>query len=199
MTIPHALLALLAEAPKYGLRLKEEFEQRTGSTWPLNVGQVYTTLRRLERDGFVEHAEDEGTKPSQKLYSLTASGRAELLSWLSTPPLDSMAPPRDEVVIKVMVALSVADVDVIDVVQDHRRLAIESMQSITRLKQSDDDLALVLVADAQLFRLEAVVRWLDSCETRLGRGGRLRPIGVDHSVDDSADGAPAVAPERSSR
>ena len=195
MTIPHAMLALLAEAPKFGLRLKEEFEERTGAIWPLNVGQVYTTLQRLERDGFVENTDDEGTKPSQKLYSLTATGRAELMSWLSTPPADSSAPPRDEIVIKVMVALSVAEVDVIDVVQDHRRQAIESMQSLTRLKQSDDDLALVLVADAQLFRLEAVVRWLDSCETRLSRGGLLRPIETNNTVD----APPAVVPERSTR
>ena len=74
------MLALLAEAPKFGLRLKEEFEERTGAIWPLNVGQVYTTLQRLERDGFVENTDDEGTKPSQKLYSLTATGRAELMS-----------------------------------------------------------------------------------------------------------------------
>ena len=54
MSVPHALLALLTEGPKYGLRLQNEFEARTGEVWPLNVGQVYTTLQRLERDGLVE-------------------------------------------------------------------------------------------------------------------------------------------------
>ena len=54
MSVPHALLALLSEGPKYGLRLQNEFEARTGEVWPLNVGQVYTTLQRLERDGLVE-------------------------------------------------------------------------------------------------------------------------------------------------
>ena len=53
MSVPHALLALLSEGPKYGLRLQNEFESRTGEVWPLNVGQVYTTLQRLERDGLV--------------------------------------------------------------------------------------------------------------------------------------------------
>ena len=56
MSVPHALLALLSEGPKYGLRLQNEFEARTGEVWPLNVGQVYTTLQRLERDGLVETA-----------------------------------------------------------------------------------------------------------------------------------------------
>ena len=54
MSVRHALLALLSEGPKYGLQLREEFEARTGEIWPLNVGQVYTTLQRLERDGLVE-------------------------------------------------------------------------------------------------------------------------------------------------
>jgi len=56
MSVRHALLALLSEGPKYGLQLREEFEARTGEVWPLNVGQVYTTLQRLERDGLVETA-----------------------------------------------------------------------------------------------------------------------------------------------
>jgi len=172
VTIPHALLALLAEEPKFGLRLKEEFEERTGSVWPLNVGQVYTTLGRLERDGLVAVADEQGESPSQNLYRLTDTGHAELLSWLSTPGADR-APHRDEVVIKVMVALSVPGVDPLVVVQAHRRQAIESMQAYTRLKAGGDDLELALVGDAQLFRLEATVRWLDSCEARIARGDRL--------------------------
>ena len=54
MSVRHALLALLSEGPKYGLQLRHEFEERTGEVWPLNVGQVYTTLQRLERDGLIE-------------------------------------------------------------------------------------------------------------------------------------------------
>ena len=50
MSVRHALLALLSEGPKYGLQLRKEFEESTGEVWPLNVGQVYTTLQRLERD-----------------------------------------------------------------------------------------------------------------------------------------------------
>jgi DNA-binding PadR family transcriptional regulator len=173
MTIPHALMALLATTPKFGLRLKEEFEASTGSIWPLNVGQVYATLQRLERDGFVEASDAEGDVASQKLYGLTSLGKAELDSWLRTPP-EASAPPRDEIVIKVMVALTVAGYDVVSVIQTHRRQVIQSMQSFTRMKKdSGDDLALELVVDAELFRLEATSRWLDTCEARLKRGARL--------------------------
>ena len=58
VSVRHALLALLSEGPKYGLQLRQEFEDRTGEVWPLNVGQVYTTLQRLERDGLVESDDD---------------------------------------------------------------------------------------------------------------------------------------------
>ena len=54
LSVRHALLGLLSEGPKYGLQLREEFEAATGEVWPLNIGQVYTTLQRLERDGLVE-------------------------------------------------------------------------------------------------------------------------------------------------
>jgi DNA-binding PadR family transcriptional regulator len=169
VTIKHALLALLSDQPKYGLQLRQEFEEKTGEIWPLNVGQVYTTLQRLERDGLVasDGAERDGR---ENVFRLTDDGRAELLAWLSTPDPAS-APPRDELTIKVLIALSVPDVDVRDIVQRHRRHLVEAMQQFTRLKEdaSADDVALSLVVDAELFRLEAKVRWLDAAETRILR------------------------------
>ncbi|MGH8996568.1 MAG: PadR family transcriptional regulator, partial [Acidimicrobiales bacterium] len=105
MSIPHALLALLSEGPKYGLQLRQEFEAGTGEVWPLNVGQVYTTLQRLERDGLVESDDTEEAGP-QKGFRITPAGEHELNQWLRTPP-DLSLPPRDELVIKVLVALRV--------------------------------------------------------------------------------------------
>src|SRR6476659_1970745 len=109
MSVRHALLALLSEGPKYGLQLRQEFEARTGEVWPLNVGQVYTTLQRLERDGMVESDEAADDSP-QKGYRITVDGERELDQWLRTPP-DLASPPRDELVIKVLVALRVPEVD----------------------------------------------------------------------------------------
>ena len=80
MSVRHALLALLSEGPKYGLQLRQEFEARTGEVWPLNVGQVYTTLQRLERDGLIESDDDEEARP-QKSFRITAEGAAELDTW----------------------------------------------------------------------------------------------------------------------
>jgi DNA-binding PadR family transcriptional regulator len=191
MSVRHALLALLSEGPKYGLQLRQEFEAGTGEVWPLNVGQVYTTLQRLERDGLVESADPEGEGP-QKSYRLTADGRHELDQWLRTP-VDTWEPPRDELVIKVLVALRVPGVDVRDVVQAHRRHVIEAMQRYTRLKGEtpEHDVALAVVVDAQIFRLEAVVRWLDAADTRLAGQVPAPPGTAD---DTPAPGVPERPP-----
>jgi DNA-binding PadR family transcriptional regulator len=167
VSIPHALLALLSEEPKYGQRLQNEFESRTGEVWPLNVGQVYTTLQRLERDGLVE-ADGGEDERSRKRYRMTAAGARELADWLRTPT-ELVPPPRDELVMKVLVALQVPGVDVHEIVQAHRRHVIEVMQRYTRVKAAagEDEVALALVADAELFRLEAIVRWLDAADVRL--------------------------------
>ena len=169
MSIRHALLALLSEGPKYGLQLRQEFEARTGEVWPLNVGQVYTTLQRLERDGLVESDDTEDSGP-QRGFHITEQGSEELAHWLRTPP-DLSLPPRDELVIKVLVAVRMPGVDVREVIQVHRRYVIEVMQQWTRLKEDEAefDVNFALVVDAELFRLDSVVRWLDTADGRLKR------------------------------
>jgi DNA-binding PadR family transcriptional regulator len=181
MSIRHALLALLSEGPKYGLQLRQEFESRTGDVWPLNVGQVYTTLQRLERDGLVESDGDADDGP-QKGFRITAEGATELTKWLRTPP-DLAAPPRDELVIKILVAMELPDVDVREVVQVHRRYLVELMQQWTRLKDDADEreLGFLLAVDAELFRLDSVIRWLDAVDGRVARA--------------AAEPRPAPAPE----
>jgi DNA-binding PadR family transcriptional regulator len=166
VSVPHALLALLSAGPKFGLRLQNEFESRTGEVWPLNVGQVYTTLQRLERDGLVK-ADGEGER-ARKQYRITSAGAQELAGWLRMPP-ELVPPPRDELVIKVLVALQIPGIDIREILQVHRRHVIEVMQRYTRIKAeaAQADVPLALVADAELFRLEAIVRWLDAADVRL--------------------------------
>ncbi len=191
MTVKHSLLALLSEGPKYGFQLRQEFELNTGAVWPLNVGQVYTTLDRLERDGLAE-VDDADADERQRNYRITARGKQELARWLRTPP-DLARPPRDELVIKILVASRIPGVNVSDVIQVHRRYLVQLMQQWTRLKEDEAhfDLAFALAVDAELYRLDAVVRWLDSAD------GRLRRASLDAEMRESdgseTDEAPRVA------
>jgi DNA-binding PadR family transcriptional regulator len=190
MSVRHALLALLSEGPKYGLQLREEFEIRTGEVWPLNVGLVYTTLQRLERDGLVESEDAEQDGP-QKGFRITLAGQRELTAWLRTPP-DLASPPRDELVMKVLVALRVPGTDVHDVIQVHRRYLVQLMQQWTRVKETEaeSDLNLAVVVDAELFRLDAVVRWLDTTDGRIKRARADQDLQGPQRTDTTAAAGP---------
>jgi DNA-binding PadR family transcriptional regulator len=172
VSIRQGLLALLEQGPMYGYQLRTEFESRTGATWPLNVGQVYTTLNRLERDGLVEPAGDDGD--GHAVYRITEAGRGEVATWFSTP-VSRSTPPRDELAIKLAMAVTVPGIDVRAVVQGQRTATIRALQDYTRLKMratdvtSPQDLAWLLVLDSLVFAAEAEVRWLDHCEARLAR------------------------------
>lgn len=179
MSVKQGLLALLATEPMYGAQLRAEFEARTGGTWPLNVGQVYTTLARLERDGLVEAiGEDAEGRIS---YRLTRTGRAEVVRWW-TSPVSRETTPRDELVIKLALAVTVDGVDVNRVVQTQRTATLRHLQDLTRLKQratthhesaadgdGQVDLAWLLVLENLIYAGEAEVRWLDHVEARLVR------------------------------
>jgi DNA-binding PadR family transcriptional regulator len=177
VSVRHALLGLLSGGPKYGMQLRQEFEAGTGAVWPLNVGQVYSTLQRLDRDGLVS-SDPGGDEGPQQMYRITEDGLAELQGWLRTPP-DASAPPRDELVIKVLVALRVEGANVAEVVQVHRRHMVELMQQYTRLKEelTDVEVALGIVVDAELFRLDGLIRWLDAADGRIRRHGPVPPVG----------------------
>ncbi|WP_260616242.1 PadR family transcriptional regulator, partial [Streptomyces sp. WAC05292] len=178
MSIRHGLLALLDDGPRYGSQLRTEFESRTGSTWPLNVGQVYTTLARLERDGLVAPG---GEDPAgHTLYAITDAGRAELRLWYERP-VDRTSPPRDELAIKLAMAVGSPAVDIRAVIQAQRHATVKAMQDYTRLKaqalaalesgtaRGRDDVAWLLVLEQLIFQTEAEARWLDHSESRLVR------------------------------
>ena len=222
MSVKQGLMALLAQGPMYGAQLRVEFEERTGGTWPLNVGQVYTTLARLERDGLVE-ATGEADAEGRISYRLTQAGLVEVRTWWSTP-VDRDSTPRDELTIKLALAVTVPGVDVQAVAQTQRTSTLRHLHDLTRLKQQvmakqraadesdggdagdagdadlraagvDRDLAWLLVLENLIFTAEAEVRWLDHVETRLHRES-LRP-GARRSTPAAAATGPLTTDGRS--
>lgn len=167
MSVRFGLLALLDEAPSHGYQLKTTFEQRTGGSWALNIGQVYTTIQRLERDGLVESIG--GAADDRRDYRITRAGREQLASWFDTPVV-AEAPARDELTIKVLLAVAAGDVDVTALLQRQRRASVEQLQAYTRRKAKAEpkrDVAFLILIDALIFRTEAEIRWLDACEARI--------------------------------
>ncbi|MCB5163391.1 PadR family transcriptional regulator [Streptomyces bambusae] len=206
MSIRHGLLALLERGPRYGSQLRTEFESRTGSTWPLNVGQVYTTLARLERDGLV--SPDGTDEAGHTLYAITEDGRTELRAWYERP-VERTNPPRDELAIKLAMAIGAPGVDIRAVIQAQRAATIRAMQDYTRLKaqaltaiesgqaRERDDVAWLLVLEQLIFQTEAEARWLDHSESRLVRLSVLAERGAPTAPPQAAPtAAPTTAPAR---
>ncbi|HET6949408.1 MAG TPA: PadR family transcriptional regulator [Acidimicrobiales bacterium] len=194
MSVRHGLLALLDSADMYGYQLKSAYEAHTGGVWPLNVGQVYTTLARLQRDGLVASADqgpaaEAGTDDRQHVYSITAKGRQVLADWFADSPAEG-PPPRDELIAKVLLAAAGGAERALAVVTAQRTALTGALQTRRRSLRAAwaadaagspdgpdgpdgdapddiDGLAGALVLDALVVRAEAELRWLDQCEARL--------------------------------
>ncbi|QKJ19986.1 PadR family transcriptional regulator [Microbacterium hominis] len=195
MSVRQSLLAILDQGPCYGYQLRTEFDRRTGSTWPLNVGQIYNTLDRLERDGLVEKGDVD--EHGHVYWQITPAGSAEVAAWLSSP-VERSGGTRDELAIKLAVAATLPGVDVAAVIQTQRRASLAQLQSLQRAKYAGADphgpeeLAWALVVDSMIFAAEAEVRWLDHTEQRLA----LHPehaLALELSTERPKRGRPAKA------
>lgn len=189
MSVGMSLLAILEDSPNYGLSLKNEFEARTGGIWPLNVGQVYTTLGRLQRDGLVEG--DPSEAEAQKTYTLTDEGRRRLNDWFADPAAHG-PPSREELILKLVMVARRSRSEAAEVIQAERRSAVQMLQEYTRLKREaprEGDLGWLFLLDSLIFAAEARVRWLDACESR------LRATPVDRA-GPSASPSVAASPGR---
>jgi DNA-binding PadR family transcriptional regulator len=189
MSVKHSLLALLERGPAYGYQLRAAFESATGNTWPLNIGQVYTTLNRLERDELVEALPE--NESGQRPYKITESGRHHLAGWFASP-VQAADRPRDELTIKLALAVTTPGVDVADVIQRQRGATLRLLQEYTRLKLAEEnaELAWRLVLESMIFRAEAEIRWLDHTEAVVARADLPAPSPFVVGEADSADANP---------
>lgn len=170
MSVRQSLLAILDQGPCYGYQLRAEFDRRTGSTWPLNVGQIYNTLERLERDGLV--AKGDVDDQGHVYYEITHAGRDAVRDWLVSPVARGSG-TRDELAIKLAVAATLPGVDAAEVIRNQRTASLSRLQELTsaRCTGTDPDgpeaLAWSLVMDSMIFAAEAELRWLEHSQQRL--------------------------------
>lgn len=162
--IRQALLSLLEAEPKYGYQLKSEFEAATGTAWLLNIGQVYNTLSRMERDGaIVGIGDDEEGRP---LYEITPDGQAELKNWLADTVARSTS-TRDEVTMKVLMAAATGAADPAAIIATQRQASMDLLQQTTITRSAATSLADRLHLERLIVLTNAELRWLDIAEQTL--------------------------------
>ncbi|WP_434810844.1 PadR family transcriptional regulator [Microbacterium sp. bgisy189] len=195
MSVRQSLLAILDQGPCYGYQLRAEFDRRTGSTWPLNVGQIYNTLDRLERDGLVEKGEVD--EQGHVYWQITDAGRTEVRTWLASP-VERAQGTRDELAIKLALAATLPGVDVAQVIHTQRISSLRQLQELNRAKYAGsnpdgaEELAWSLVVDSMIFQAEAEIRWLDHTEARLAQHPQ-HTLALELSTDRPKRGRPAKA------
>ena len=162
------ILAMLASSPAHGYELKRELEQHFGAALPpLNTGQIYTSLARLERDGLVDAdrvAQD--SRPNKRVYRLTAQGQAALDEWVSQPTPGSRL--RDEFFMKLVLAGRAGIADPRVLIERQRGEYLQGLRDLDRLSgAANGDWAEALLIEGAALHLEADLKWLALCEERL--------------------------------
>jgi DNA-binding PadR family transcriptional regulator len=160
-------LALLADEPRHGYELKVALQQRFGDALPpINAGQVYTTLQRLERDGLVQGTGVPDDGRQKRVYELTDAGRAALGQWVESPT--SATRLRDEFFLKLVLAGLTGIAEPAALIDRQRRECLEGLRALGDLAADGNEIGSLLAEGAAL-HLEADLKWLDLCEERLLR------------------------------
>jgi DNA-binding PadR family transcriptional regulator len=164
-----ALLALLSSGPAHGYELKQRFESRFNAVWPpVNIGQIYTTLQRLERDGLVHGYEvEQAGRPAKHVFEITEAGYRALSEWFhETDPAPRI---RDELFLKLVLSRESDLADPRAIIESRRNVLLQELRDLNQLasEQGDDQAALLLI-DGTVLHLEADLKWLDLCEQSLG-------------------------------
>jgi DNA-binding PadR family transcriptional regulator len=163
----YPFLALLATGPAHGYELKAALEDRFGAVLPpLNAGQVYTTLARLERDGLVTGEDVPGDARHKRTYALSEAGREALRAWVREPAAATRL--RDEFFLKLVLASDAGVADPQGLVDAQRRACLQALRDLSRADAAGNGTGELLLEGAAL-HVEADLKWLDLIERRLVR------------------------------
>jgi DNA-binding PadR family transcriptional regulator len=166
VTVSYALLGLLEGSTRHGYELKQSYDRRFGGAKPIRFGQVYRTLAQLERAGRVEVAGVEaGAGPDRKRYSITPDGVTDLDAWLGEP--EEPQPQLQSVLFTKVVLALMSGRSAQDFLDAQRAKHLATMQALTAARRAAPSTQDALLADYQLFHIEADLRWIDHTESRL--------------------------------
>jgi DNA-binding PadR family transcriptional regulator len=158
------LLALLAKEPAHGYELKTQLEQIFGEAYPApNIGQIYVTLQRLERDGLVCSQDVvQTTRPNKRVYELTDAGREAVIDWIDKPSEGPRV--RDEFFMKLALSPQAGTSDRLGLINRQRRYYLAQLRSLSELAVAADRRIPRLLIEGAILHLQADLDWLQRCQ-----------------------------------
>jgi DNA-binding PadR family transcriptional regulator len=169
------LLALLSSGPAHGYELKQAFESRFGAVWPpVNIGQVYSTLQRLERDALVHGYEvDQGSRPARHVFEITEAGLRALAEWLNATDVGSRL--RDEFFMKLVLSRLAGLAEPLEIIERQRLTYLQELRDLNDIATRAKEGSAVshLLAEGASLHVQADLKWLDLCEDRIRKGETL--------------------------
>jgi len=162
LSLKYGLLGLLVEEPLHGYEVKNRFEAMLGGTWEVNIGQVYTTLQRLERDGLVRPAGERGDR-GKLLYEISDSGRKALNEWLAQPESGPQE-LREDIYVKLLLAARLANGDLGPLLSRQKRAYLQRLRDLNQLEaraKKDGRTDLARLVRGALLHTEADIKWID--------------------------------------
>jgi DNA-binding PadR family transcriptional regulator len=177
MSLKFGVLGLLAEHALHGYEVKTRYEALFGDAWELNIGQVYTTLQRLERDGLVTAVGDRGDRGKQR-YGLTDAGKTALEEWLHEPAEETQQ-LRQDIYLKLLLISRLANGNLEGLLARQRRVYLQRLKDLGEMERRarrEGRGDLVLLIQGAVFHTEADLKWIDVCaeqahEMAHGTGG----------------------------
>jgi DNA-binding PadR family transcriptional regulator len=169
MSLKFGILGLLIEEPLHGYEVKSRFESMLGGTWEVNIGQIYSTLQRLERDGLVEAVGERGDR-GKLAYRLTEPGHRELDLWLAEPEAEPQL-LREDLFVKLLLLYRLGGQNLQELLLRQRRVFLQRLRDLADLERrarADGRDDLVLLTKGAAIHTEADIKWLDLCLEELG-------------------------------
>jgi len=166
VSLKYGLLGLLTGEPLHGYEVKNRFEAMLGGTWEVNIGQVYTTLQRLERDRLVRPVGGRGDRGKQA-YELSPEGRKALDEWLAEADTGPQS-LHEDIYVKLLIATRVANGDLRQLLGRQKRAYLQRLRDLNRLEERarrDGRIDLARLVRGALLHAEADLKWIDELST----------------------------------
>lgn len=156
----YAVLGALMSGPKHGYEIIQFLENALGFSWYVGTSQLYSVLKRLERDGLVRSTvETQHNRPSKRMFTLTKEGREALKSWLKTPS-EHVRDMRVEFLAKLFFLRNLSRKEGPELIEAQIRVLEKSKERISKKKRQEEDLYFKLVYEFKLATVDAWLKWL---------------------------------------